>query len=229
MSTHFLKTIGIAVCLLAIAGCPSTQQVKEEGPPPPRNLLGTTDELQLVTELLVNLVREHGRDPILVVLAIDNTLLATNGDSPCASGAGPRSDSLPPMVQPDTADLVKRMQDTGVRVIALSDDSAECGRSIAAELGHYGISFENSAWPSHGSPVAYQDGLVLTADQDKGAALKSLLEDSGLPLPGLIIMVDYRQQDLSEVMGAFAYSGTKVHAWRYTRVDTGLDSDTALN
>ena len=221
MSTNSLKSILLALSMLVITGCPSTAQVKEDtGPPPPRNLLGTTDELQLVTELLTSLTREHGAEPILVVLAIGDTLLATDENEPCGGETAPGRDDVPQMVQPDTAKQVERMQSTGVKVIALSGYDPACGSQIVSELQHYGISFTNSAWPSTNSPVGYENGVILADGQDKGQALKALLDDSGVPLPGLIIMVDYQQQDLSEVMKAFAYSGTKVHAWRYTRVDT---------
>ena len=221
MSTNSLKSIFLAISMLVIAGCPSTSQVKEDtGPPPPRNLLGTTDELQLVTELLTSLTSDHGTEPILVVLAIGDTLLAIDENEPCGAPSAAGASGMPQMVQPDTATQVERMQSTGVKVIAMSAHDPTCSPSIVAELKRYGISFKDSAWPSQNVHVGYEDGVMLTANQDKGKALKALLDESGVPLPDLIIMVDYRQQDLSEVMKAFAFSGTKIHAWRYTRVDT---------
>jgi len=225
MSTHYLRTLGLTLSMLVMAGCSSTQQVKEDaGPPPPRNLLGTTDELQLVTELLTTLISDYGSEPILVVLAVDDTLLANDDGGPCDSGT-----NMPQLVQPDTATQVQRMQSTGAKVIALSAYGPACSREIIGELQHHGISFKQSAWPQEtGTEAAvfhfgYEDGVVLTDGKDKGLALKALLDNSDIPQPGLIIMVDYKQKDLSEVMKAFAYSGTKVHAWRYTRVDTAMN------
>ena len=230
MSTLTFRTLVLALSMLVISGCPTTAQVKEESPPPPRNLLGTTDELQLVTELLASLTLDHGTEPILVVLGIDDTLLANDADSSCNDLAG--GSAMPEMVQADTATQVDRMQQMNVKVIAISERPAQCAQKIAAELGHYQISFKNSAWPvQNGSsteftptgatgPISYRDGVLLSSGQDKGKMLKSLLDESGEPLPGLVVMVDYQQRDLSQVMRAFAFSGTKVHAWRYTRVDT---------
>jgi hypothetical protein len=135
-------------------------------------------------------------------------------------------------VQPDTATQVQRMQSSGVKVIALSGKQAECAGKVAAELGHNGINFTTSAWPVQGGfsgefvpegasrSVSYQNGVLLASGQDKGKMLEGLLVESGMKLPSLIVMVDYQQQDLGEVMKAFAFSGTKVHAWRYTRVET---------
>lgn len=233
MSTISLKSIFLALSMLVLAGCPSTQQVKEEGPTPPRNLLGSTDELQLVTELLTSLASEHGTDSILVVLAIDDTLLNSYRDTgPCGPDTGLESDDMPTMVQPDTATQVQRMQGSGVKVIALSGKQAECAEKVAAELSHNDIDFSASAWPFQDGfsgefvpegasrPVSYQNGVLLASGQDKGKMLEGLLLESGAKPPSLIVMVDHRQQDLGEVMKAFAFSGTKVHAWRYTRVET---------
>lgn len=230
MPFTIFKTTVLVLSMLVIAGCPSTPQVKEEAPAAPRNLLGTTDELQLVTELLANLNSEHGTENILVVLAIDNTLLADAEGDHCGDGSHDRV--KPQLVQPDTANQVQRMQAMGSRVIGMSGHSPECGAFVISELAHYEISFADSAWPvgaltaSEFTPsgvdqaVGYQDGVFLSSGQDSGEMLKALLEQSKLPLPSLIVVVDYQQKELSEVMKAFAFSNTRVHAWRYTRIDT---------
>jgi hypothetical protein len=137
---------------------------------------------------------------------------------------------------------VERIQDNGVKVIAISGHRSECASQIVSALDHYGISFRESAWPIRegfdgelappgaNDPIGYEDGIILAAGQDKGKMLKAVLDESGAPMPKLIVMVDYLQKDLGQVMQAFAFSSTRVHAWRYTRIDTDKQSvDTAQN
>ena len=37
-------------------------------------------------------------------------------------------------------------------------------------------------------------------------------------------MTDDKQDNLNQVMSAFSWSGTKVHAWRYTREDATIEA-----
>ncbi len=59
---------------------PPLPYLRRTAPPPPQNLLGTTDELQLVAELSLDLAKTYGPEQMLVVLDIDNTLLAMEQD-----------------------------------------------------------------------------------------------------------------------------------------------------
>ena len=68
--------------------------------------------------------------------------------------------------------------------------------------------------------MSYEDGVFLTAGQNKGLMLKALLEKTGDSDPVLIVMVDQKQDNLNAVMKEFSWSGPKIHAWRYTREDS---------
>jgi hypothetical protein len=194
--------------------------------------LGSTDELQLVTELSLNLAKEYGGDHILVVLEIDGTLLAMKpgqNQEPCENAMADPHASHMQLVQANAAELIGRIQDAGMNVIVLTSRAPACSAQTFADLRTHGFSFSSAAWPPRdgypepflpeGSdlPVAYTDGVFFTAGQDKGVMLKALLEKTGAPQPVLIVMADHSREDLNAVMKIFSWSGTKVHAWRYTR------------
>jgi hypothetical protein len=222
MSNNFASVFGLALSLLLLAGCAPSKSPTEDAPPPPQNLLGATDELQLVTELSVNLAKKYGGDRVLVILEIDDTLLTAGQESEC-----PSSTMRP--VQEDAADQVRRMQESGLKVIALTARGSDCGPQTLSELDRNGFSFLASAWsPAAGyseafspegstQPVAYQQGVYFVGGQDKGVMLKALLEKSGVTYPVLIVMADHDQESLNAVMRLFSWTDTKVHAWRYTR------------
>jgi hypothetical protein len=230
MSHIIFRTFGLAFCLLTFAGCASTPTTPP-GPPPPQNLLGATDELQLVTELSLNLADEHGGDHMLVVLEIDGTLLTMKpgqNEGPCGSSLDAGTSHMQP-AQADSAELVHRMQAAGLKVIVVTSRGPECRAQTFNDLASNGFNFADSPWPPQGGypepfmpnggnrAVMYQDGVFFTAGQDKGVMLKALLEKTSDPKPLLIVMADHNREDLNAVMKIFSWSGTKVHAWRYTR------------
>jgi hypothetical protein len=222
MPTKLPRAFFLAVSLLAFAGCTPVQTKDDDAPPPPQNLLGSTDELQLVTELSFDLAAKYGGDRVLIVLEVDATLLAVEQGSECPGG------EMQP-VQEDASKQVRRMQDAGLKVIALASHGPGCRTQILQELHRNGFGFQASAWPPQSgyaepflpeggiSPVIYEDGVLLTAGQDEGLVLKALLEKSGDSNPALIVMVAHRQADLNAVIKSFAWTGIKVHAWQYTR------------
>ncbi len=225
MSNKSLRAFSLAVSLLAIAGCAPVQTPEANAPPPAQNLLGSTDELQLVTELAINLADRYGGDHVLVVLEIDNTLLTVRQDAECPESA------LRP-AQADAAQQVRRMQDAGLKVIVMTSRGPGCRMQTLRELSRNDFSFQASAWPPQGGypepflpeggdrVVTYEDGVFLTSGQDKGLMLKALLEKTGDSIPALIVMVDQKQDNLNAVMKEFSWTGTKIHAWRYTREDS---------
>jgi hypothetical protein len=202
-----------------------------------------------------------------VVLDIDNTLLAMEQglgsdqwyywqksleeEQPCseervadliqAQGALFFASAMRP-VQDNAAEQVQRMQDEGLRVIALTSRGPEYRLPTFRELRRNGFSFWPNAWPPARGypetfvpeggtrPVLYEDGVFMTAGQNKGVMLKALLDKSGLPYPTLIIVVDDKQEYLNQMMGAFSWSETPVQAWRYTREEAqvaAFDSEQA--
>ncbi|MGK2924779.1 MAG: DUF2608 domain-containing protein [Lysobacterales bacterium] len=236
---------------------------KSTAPPPPlaQNLLGSTDELALVTELSLDLARKYGGEKVLVALDIDNTLLAMEQDlgsdqwyywqkalaeeEPCSAllvddrfavqGAVFYASAMRP-TQPDAAEQVRRMQDAGLKVIALTARGADYRLQTFRELRRNGFSLWNTAWPSQtdyveqftpagfARPAHYEDGVLFVAGQDKGLALQALLERSGAEKPVLILVVDDKRANLQQVMQAFSWTTTKVHAWHYTREQPVVDA-----
>lgn len=225
MSVSMRRSTGqIAILALFLAGCTPVQtRDTAPGPPPPQNVVGSTDELQLVVELSLDLARQHGGDRILVALDVDNTLLAA-GPEACT---GDWPSGAPTTVQPDAAKHVSRMQEAGLRVIAVSSRDAGCFQRTEEQLNGNGLDFGASAWPSEGMaqagtpPLLYRDGILLGSGSDRGRMVTQLLEHSDGEQPVLIVLADERQANLNAVMKAFSFSNTKVHAWRYTR-DAGV-------
>jgi hypothetical protein len=217
-----MRAFCLVLSVVAFAGCAPVQQ--SEGPPPPQNLLGSTDRLQLVAELSIDLANRYGGSQVLVVLEIDNTLLAMEQEAEC-------SEAVMRPSQADAAKQVRRMQDAGLKVIVLTSRGPACRMQTLRELSRNSFNFQTSAWPPQsgypeaflpeagGRPVIYQDGVFFAAGQDKGLMLETLLEKSGAPYPVLIVLADNRQDNLNQVMKAFSWSSTKVHAWRYTAGD----------
>jgi len=252
-----LKVAALSAALALLSACASAPQTaKKEEPPGPANLLGSTDELQLITELALDLSRTYGGEQILVVLDLDNTLLAMEQDlgsdqwyqwqealqedNPCnpllagdrleVQGALYFASAMRP-TQPDAEQQVTRMQEAGLNVIVLTARGPGFRLSTFRELRRNGFNFWSSAWPPQRGfdepfmpeggtrPALYEDGVLFTAGQDKGLALKTLLEKSAQPFPKLIVFVDDKQANLNQVLQVFTWSDTRVHAWRYTRED----------
>lgn len=233
MDSLSLKISSLVMTVLLFAGCAETPKAPP-GPPPPQNLLGSTDELQLVVELSLDLAREYGGTNVLLVLEIDGTLLTGipgQDTDPCARPAGAQSSTMHP-VQENASQLVQRIQDAGMKVIVLTSRGPGCRSQTFADLRYNGFDFTSQAWPpvegypepflpaGGNLPVVYEDGVFFTAGQNKGLMLKALLEKTGGPQPVLIVMADQSRESLNEVMKEFSWSSTKVQTWRYTRGET---------
>jgi hypothetical protein len=239
-------TLGLLAALLLGPGCAPVPTPQDAGPPPPQNLLGSTDELQLVAELSLDLASRYGVDRVLVVLEIDNLLLTVEDDpgseqwnnwqsalemeDPCSSPQIAQKLALPMRpLQDSSVTQVQRLQDVGLRVIVLTSRGPGCRQQSFEQLHSNGFRLEVNPWPPRNGypdaflpdggsrPVIYENGVFFTSGQHKGMMLKALLELSGEPLPVLVVMADHSQQDLNEVMKTFSWTSTKVHAWRYTR------------
>lgn len=218
--------ISIIASLGLVAGCATTAPAPE-GPAPPQNLLGSTDELQLITELSIDLARTYGGDRVMVVLGLEDTLLDTRGDSN-ASCAGIRQSIHPK--QDDAARQVQRMQEAGLKVIAMTSRGSDCLDVTVQELESNGFDFQASGYPpgfnfaSSDGLLSYDRGVFFTTDRSKGPALKQLVESAGEPYPALIVVADNRQQYLNSVMKTFSTSAIKVHTWRYAREEKQVAS-----
>jgi hypothetical protein len=136
--------------------------------------------------------------------------------------------------QASAAPQVRRLQDAGFRVIALSARGPDYRLATFRELRRNGFSFWASAWPPAAGyaeefvpegldrPIRYEDGVAFAAGQDKGLVLQDLLKRSGEEAPLLIVMADDKQDNLKAVMKAFSWTPTKVQAWRYAREDENV-------
>jgi hypothetical protein len=224
-----------------------------------QNVLAETDDLAMVTDEALQLADQLGPQHVLVVYDIDNTLLAMEQElgsdqwyywqkalaeeDPCspllvgdrfkAQGALYFASAMRP-TQTDAAVQVKRLQEAGLTVVAVTSRGPEFSLQTFRELRRNGISFWPSALPpargfpepfiAEGGmlPTVYQDGVFLTAGQDKGVMLKALLDKAGVASPAVIVVADDKAENLQAVMETFQGSGTSVHAWRYSREDANV-------
>ena len=246
-----LKTTLLAAALSLFVACASV--------PPAQNLLAETDDITMVTKTALQLADRRGRDQVLVVFDIDNTLLAMEQglgsdqwyywqkdlekEDPCSDdlvsnrfsvqGALYFASAMRP-TQSDAAEQVRRLQDGGLTVIALTSRGPDYSLQTFRELRRNEISFWPGALPpKRGYPgpfipeggtraALYADGVFLTAGQHKGDMLKALLDKTGAGSPAVVVMVDDKLENLRSVMETFDGSGTAVQAWRYNREDRNV-------
>jgi hypothetical protein len=133
--------------------------------------------------------------------------------------------------QPDAAAQLNRLQDAGLSVIAVTSRGPEFRLQTFRELRRQGMSFWRTAlpprrgWPDPFVPAGgsrearYEDGVFLTAGQDKGVMVQALLARAGSPEPAVIVFVDDKQNNLDDVLAAFRGTDVAIHAWYYRRED----------
>lgn len=138
------------------------------------------------------------------------------------------------LTQQDGASQVRAIQDEGVPVIALTSRGMNYRLQTFRELRRNNLDFSYSAIGPEGGldepfiPVTdgrlslYEHGVFLTAGQHKGQMLYALLEKTGTPLPGVIVMTDDKQQNLDAVKETFSTMNVPVRAWRYTGEDNNV-------
>ena len=243
----------LSILLMFLAACATT--------PPADTWLRQTDSLVDVVEDARGLAKIHGTKRVLVVFDIDNTLMSMEQGlgsdqwydwqknlqvaDPCdarlvsdrlaVQGALFFISAMRP-TQADAAQLVQRLQDDGLSVIALTSRGPDFRLATLRELRRNGYSFYASAiGPGRGYPEAfvpeggsrparYEDGVFLTAGQHKGDMLHALLQKTGTPWPAVIVMADDKERNLRNVLETFEGTGTAVHAWRYSGEDAAVSS-----
>jgi hypothetical protein len=261
MSNRIIRII--LVCALATGLGACATQPKPVAAIPDKyalqNLRLETDDLAMIADTTLMLASRFGPEQVLVVFDIDNTLLAMEqglgsdpwyywqkglGESdPCspqyvgdrfrAQGALFYASAMRP-TQPDAAQQVRRIQDAGIRTIAITSRGTEYRLATFRELRRNGISFWPSALPPQrgfpdsyipaGSefPVRYEDGVFMTAGQHKGEMLTLLLQRTATPAPAVVVIADDKAKYLQQMMETFAGTGTAVHAWRYSHEDANV-------
>lgn len=200
-----------------------------------------------------------GPERVLVVLDIDNTLLAMEqglgsdqwyewqkaryaedhcdarvvADRLAVQGALYFASAMRP-TSTDAAEAVRQIQDQGIRVIALTSRGTDFRLQTFRELRRHGFDFRRTpigpaaGWPEdfipdNGSrPARYEDGVFLTAGQHKGDMLDALLRRSGHPLPGVILVLDDKQENLDAVTETLTRLGVPVRAWRFSGEDENV-------
>lgn len=220
-----------------------------------------TDDLAMVVADARNLAQPLGAGPVLVVFDIDNTLLAMEqglgsdqwyewqkdhaSENPCddrvvpnrlaVQGAMYFASAMRP-TQPDAPGLVRELQETGIKVIALTSRGVDYRLQTFRELRRNGYDFRRSAigpsagWPEdfipdNGlRPARYEDGVFLTTGQHKGAMLLSLLRRTNTAMPRVVVMADDKQANLDAVSDTFSKLGIPVRAWRYSGEDVEVAS-----
>ena len=249
----------LSILLLVLAACATVPQAE--------TWMRESNDLAYVIEDARNLSKNYGKDKVLVVFDIDNTIMAMEqglgsdqwydwqsklqltdpcdarlvSDQLAVQGALFYASAMRP-TQSDAAELVRRLQDDGLSVIALTSRGPAFRLATFRELRRNGYSFYKTAiGPERGYPdtfipaggsrsTRYEDGVFLTAGQHKGEMLKVLLEKTDSPWPAVIVMADDKEKHLRAVMETFEGTGTVVHAWRYSREDgvvNSFDSDEA--
>ena len=238
--------------VLFFAGCAST-------PPPAQNVKASTDDLGMVADWALSMAADHGAENVLVVFDIDNTLLAMEqglgsdqwyywqkdlaredpcnpavvGDRFAVQGALFFASAMR-ATQDDAGEHVRRIQDAGVPVIAVTSRGTNYRLQTFRELRRNGIDFRTTALPPASGwpedfipdngirPARYEDGVFLTAGQHKGAMIQALLVKTGSPMPAVIVMADDKMENLDAVLETFTPLSPAVHAWRYTREDANV-------
>ncbi len=219
-----------------------------------------TSDLETIVTDAERIAEATGPENVLVVFDIDNTLLAMEqglgadqwyewqkehveeacdervvGDRLAVQGALFFASAMRP-TQANAPALVRRLQDAGFPVIALTSRGVEFRLQTFRELRRNGYDFRRSAigpvagWPDdfipdRGTrPARYEDGVFLTTGQHKGAMLKELLQRTGSLLPRAVVMVDDKQDNLDAVRETFSGLGVPVRAWRYAGEDRNVEA-----
>lgn len=249
--TVLIKYATITLCVL-LAACASLST--------PESLRRETANLADAVADAEELAGHLGKQQVLLVFDIDNTLLAMEQglgsdqwydwqkglaeSNPCDPLlAGPRlavqgalyfASAMRP-TQPDASLQVRKAQNAGLPVIALTSRGVDFRLSTFRELRRNGFSFSHSAIgppggldaeyvPGGGTrPVRYEDGVVLSSGQHKGEVLKDLLDRTGTPLPRAIVVVDDKPANLDAVTQTFTTLGVPVRAWRYSGEDQAVE------
>ncbi len=132
----------------------------------------------------------------------------------------------PRLVDPTIPLLVRRLQNRGIRVMALTHRPVETAGTTLDQLNAVGIDFELTAPYAEqmeiplGSGVKYIEGVLFaTYYNHKGWTLAEFIARAGI-LPGKIVIVDDRRDKLEEVVTSLSYIGFCVKGVHYQVPDS---------
>ena len=218
-----------------------------------------TSEMEAFVDDALQLGSQLGLENILVVFDIDNTLLAMEqglgadqwyewqkqqtARAPCdqrvvanrlaVQGAMYFASAMR-TPQANAPELVRRIQDEGIAVIAVTSRGVGFRLQTFRELRRNGYDFRRTAigpvggWPDDFlpdkgiRPVRYEDGVFLTNGQHKGTMLKELLDRTNTSMPAAILVLDDKQANLDAVIETFSTLNVPVRAWRYSGEDENV-------
>ena len=218
-----------------------------------------TADLANIADAVLQAHRQSPDAQILVVFDLDNTLMAMEQglgadqwydwqrslaqaddcsparvvDRLAAQGALYYASAMRP-TQPDAAEVVERIQQSGLPVIALTARGNDFRLQTFRELRRNGFNFRDSAFGPTGGyrnaldldgferDIRFEDGVMMVAGQNKGAALLQILSHTDTPRPDLVVMVDDKDYNLDNVTTALTGAGIAVHAWRYSGEDEAV-------
>ena len=172
--------MALLVLLSACASAPPAQNPISQNPSA-QNLLGETDDLAMISNHALQLAERYGKDQVLVVFDVDNTLLAMEqglgsdqwydwqkelqNEDPCSDmlvsdrlavqGALYFASAMRP-TQPDAAYQLRLLQDAGLTVIVLTSRGADFRLQTFRELRRNGFSlWSNALAPKRGYPEPF--------------------------------------------------------------------------
>lgn len=256
MPTFRLAHLFIFSLALFLTACASQPQLSAL----PDNYRVEASDLKVTFEIVRKLEETLRSDEILVVFDIDNTLLAMKTDvgsdqwydwqknlkksDECdprlvenllaSQGALFFSGSMRP-TQADAADVIRKLQQQGVQVMAETARGWSFVLPTMRELRRNQMDFRATApGPPAGygefqpqsavRPLLYSDGVYMLAGQHKGDMLMELLTKIGDQLPQAIIVIDDKTYNLT----AYEETAKRLNLNLYSIYYTGV-SDWVAN
>jgi phosphoglycolate phosphatase-like HAD superfamily hydrolase len=130
-------------------------------------------------------------------------------------------------VEPGTPDLIKKLQDKGIKTIALTargfeiaDVTAKQLLSIGVDFGRRSLGMKDFGVKSKGGDARYRKGIVFCGGLkiDKGLILNAVLAKARLS-PKKVIFVDDKKYNVDAVDGALKSKGIDCNCVRYGAAD----------
>lgn len=246
-----LSALAVALAAVFMTGCGSN--------PPIDSRVNEASNLITALHAARELTEEFDPEDILVVFDLDNTLLAMNTelgsdqwynwqkslqDRPgCvpervpellkAQGAAYFAGSMRP-TQPDTAAIVRKLQDEEFRVIVLTSRGLDFRLATFRELRRNELDFSQHAIPvdedtrfssltyfPEGSSraVLYEDGVFMVAGQHKGKMLESLLKRLEWTWPDAVVVMDDSEHKVTDLQSTLGLLDIPYRLFRYSGED----------
>lgn len=132
--------------------------------------------------------------------------------------------------EPSVAPGISALQSSGIKTIALTDRGGSIADATRRQLLENGIDFSKNGFggslpnfPPQNDlrGPTYYDGVMMTAGQNKGQWLLTLLKLTGFK-PDLVLYADDNPRYVAVIVQACQSAGIAVHAFRYGRMDEAV-------